>query len=519
MRWAPLPVSGSPMKPSPRRGRTVPERREAIEEPSSGGERVMKRARRSACAALALAISLATVAGAQAAPSPGAMALPTDAEIRALLADRVGAEDGGAGIVVGLIGPQGRRVVSYGRRGQGDPRLLDRDTVFEIGSVTKVFTALLLADMVQRGEVALADPVAKHLPAGVELPERNGRSIALLDLATHTSSLPFMPEGVTDDPAGATDTAAQLYRFLASYELPHDIGSQWDYSNVGYWLLAEALANRGGMGYEALLRARVLGPLGMSSTAITVPPELEARLAAGHDASLQPAPTFAELPIYSAMPAAGGLASTAGDLLTFLGVAMGYEPSPLAPAMAALLDTSRPGSRPGVSQALGWVVMGEGDDEWVVHDGGTFGYASSVVWDPKRRLGVVVLSNQVASVGDLARHLLRPEIPLEKPAITRRTEIALEPAVLAAYAGRYEAEGEGTFVIAREGDFLTFEAPAEWGLPKLRIRPESRREFFASELPLRVTFESDADGRVTGMLIHPPRGQKAIPASRVVAER
>ncbi len=479
---------------------------------------MMQRARRRVSAAAALATWMTTAAGAQAAPGPGAIVLPTDAEIRAILAERVGAEDSGAGIVVGVISSQGRRIVSYGHPRQGDPRPLDRDTAFEIGSVTKVFTALLLADMVQRGEVVLTDPVAKHLPAGVKIPERNGRSITLLDLVTHTSGLPFMPENAAGEPAAAGGTALQLYRFLASYELPRDVGAEWDYSNVGYWLLAEALATRAGMGYEALLRARVLAPLGLASTAISVSPELAARLAVGHDASLQPAPTFAELPIYADMPAAGGLVSSVGDLLTLLGVAMAYEPSPLASAMAALLDTRRPGSRPGVSQALGWAVMGEGDDEWMVHDGGTYGYASSVAWDPRRRIGVVVLSNQVASVGDLARHLLRPEIPLEKPAITRRTEIALDLAVLAAYAGRYEAEGEGIFVVALEGEFLTFEAPAEWGLPKLRIRPESRREFFASELPLRVTFETEAEGRVTGLLVHPPRGQKAIPAGRVVAE-
>lgn len=88
--------------------------------------------------------------------------------------------------------------------------------------------------------------------------------------------------------------------------------------------------------------------------------------------------------------------------------------------------------------------------------------------------------------------------------------------MLDAYAGRYEAPGEGVFVIAREGDFMTFQAPADWGLPKLRIRPESQRDFFAAELPLRVTFQTDTNGRVNGILIYPPRGQRAVPANRIV---
>src|SRR5688500_4475314 len=88
----------------------------------------------------------------------------------------------------------------------------------------------------------------------------------------------------------------------------------------------------------------------------------------------------------------------------------GYERSPLAPAMATMLGTQRPA--PGGEQALGWMVIGKGDDQLIVHDGGTFGYASSMVWDPKKRVGVVVLTNHVADVGDVARHLLRPNRPL-----------------------------------------------------------------------------------------------------------
>ena len=478
----------------------------------------MRRAGRTACAAVVLGTLAISLARASAAQGSGAIAPPPDAAIRRLLAERVEAlagKDDGVGIVVGVVGPQGRRVIPYGRPSQGDPRRLDGDTGFEIASVTKVFTALLLAEMAGRGEVALTDPVAKYLPAA-RIPERNGRSITLLDLATHTSSLPFMPDEVPSlgDPAAASYGSAQLYQFVAGCVLPRDIGAEWDYSNVGYWLLGEALASRAGMDFESLLQARVLAPLRLSRTAVTPSPNVKAKMAVGHNAALQPAPSVASVPMFAAMPAAGSLVSTVNDLLTLLSVAMGYERSPLAPAMAAMLGTPRPRVRPGEEQALGWIVMGEGDDPLIVHDGGSFGFASSVAWDPKKRIGVVVLSNQVAGVGDIARHLLRPNLPLEKPTATKRTEIALDSALLDLYAGRYEAPGEGEFLVVREGDFLTFQAPADWGLPKLRIRPESRREFFAAELPLRVTFQTDGEGRVSGLLIYPPRGQKAILAKR-----
>ena len=470
-----------------------------------------------------ITVSAAQASAAQARQASDAVALPSDIDIRKVLVDRVdvlaGKEDG-IGIVVGIIGPQGRRIISYGHLNQGDPRPLDGNTGFEIASVTKVFTALLLAEMVQTREVALADPVAKYLPAGVKIPERNGHAITLLDLATHTSALPFMPDEMPafGDSTAAKPSSADIYRFLAGYHLPRDPGVDWDYSNIGYWLLGEALASRAGMDFESLLRARVLAPLNLNDTAITPSARLRANLALGHDVSLQPAPYFSAGSTYALMPAAGGLVSTPNDLLGFLSAVMGYERSPLASAMAAMLSTQRPKSS-GQRQALGWIVRGDGNDQLIFHDGGSFGFASSLAWDAKARIGVVVLSNQLSDVSDIARHLLRPNIPLAKPTATKHTEIALDADVLKTYEGRYEASSEGIFQVTLEATFLTIQAPPDWGLPKMRLRPENPRDFFATELPLRVTFQTDSGGHVTGMLVYPPRGQPALPAKRMISDK
>ena len=179
----------------------------------------------------------------------GTQAVPPDDEIRKILAERLGENEKDVGIVVGVIDPQGRRIISYGHRNVGDARPLNGDTVFEIASVTKVFTALLLADMVEKNEVALSDPASKYLTAvAIKLPERNGHLITLLDLATHTSGLPFMPANAPpfNDPAAAKYSTGDLKRYLASYQLTRDIGSDWDYSNIGYWILSEALSARAG---------------------------------------------------------------------------------------------------------------------------------------------------------------------------------------------------------------------------------------------------------------------------------
>ena len=199
--------------------------------------------------------------------------VPTDPEIRQILVDRIDKDRQSVGIVIGVIEPAGRRVVAYGNLDEGDKRPLDGDTIFEIGSVTKVFTSLLLADMVQRGEVALTDPVARYLPSQVKMPERGGRQITLQDLATHTSGLPRLPSNLNPkDPANpyADYSVDQLYQFLSGYQLTRDIGSQSEYSNLGGGLLGHVLARRAGMDYEALVKSRICEPLGMKSTGITL---------------------------------------------------------------------------------------------------------------------------------------------------------------------------------------------------------------------------------------------------------
>jgi len=421
-----------------------------------------------------------------------AMAQATDAEIRQILVDRVDVQHKSVGIVVGIVTPQGRRVVAYGP--------VDGDTVFEIGSVTKVFTSLLLADMVVRGEVALADPLDKYLPAGVKAPEWKGRKITLVDLATHTSGLPFFPSNflpVEDRAAYGKYTVEQLYRFLSTYELPREPGAQWEYSNTGGGLLGLALARRAGIDYEALVHARITGPLGMESTGIALPQRFRDRLATPHGERLEPEPAW-DLP---ALPGAGSLRSSANDLLKLLAAFTGAVKSPLAPAMAAMPETRRPNRLYMLDQALGWFVVGKGEEQFFIHGGGTHGFASSLAYDPKTRTGVVVLSNAAGSVDDIARHLLRPSLPLDKPRpLKAHKEIAVDPKLFDNYAGRYRPSPDWVYTVTREGDVLRIQLPAA---PKFRLHPESERDYFIEETgDIQVTFQTDAQGRSTGLILH-----------------
>src|SRR5262245_3340568 len=158
---------------------------------------------------------------------PAAWKIPSNEDIRALLAERM--QHNGVGMVVGVIEPAGQRVVAYGRSDAPNHRALDGDTVFQMGSLSKPFVGLLLADMVRRGEVALDDPAQKYLPAGVKMPER-GRPITLIDLSTHRSGLPSMPNNFRlDGEPNSIEayTVDDLWQFLSHYQLTLDPGEKY----------------------------------------------------------------------------------------------------------------------------------------------------------------------------------------------------------------------------------------------------------------------------------------------------
>jgi serine-type D-Ala-D-Ala carboxypeptidase/endopeptidase len=439
----------------------------------------------------------------------GVSAVVSDNDIRALLADRIDAQHQGIGIVVGVIDPTGRRVVAYGNTAKGG-KPVDADTVFEIGSVTKVFTSLLLADMVQRGEVALTDPVSKYLPPNVKMPERGGKKITLIDLATHTSGLPRLPSNLhPKDPSNpyADYTVAQLYEFLSSLELTRDIGATYEYSNLGGGLLGHVLARRAGTDYETLVRTRILEPLAMKSTAITLSNAMKSRLATGHDGSLQPAANW-DLPT---LAGAGALRSTVNDLLTFVGANIGIGKSPLAPAMAAMLATRRPTGGPNLEIALGWHISKRPGGEIVWHNGGTGGYRSWIGFDPKSRTGVVVLSNTSTNTGidDIGLHLLDPTVPLLQPA-KQRKEVKVDAAVLEKYAGRYQLAPTFIITVTREGEHLYAQATAQ---PRFEIFAEDDHNFFYKVVDAQITFVVDATGRATSLVLHQNGGN--APGNRI----
>jgi len=455
-------------------------------------------------AALGCAFTSPAAAGT---PQQPARPAPEDAALKALLDERL--RNNGVGLAVGVIDENGRRVVAGGRAGDQAVRPLDGDTIFQIGSLTKPFTTLLLADMVLRGEVGLDDPIQQYLPSGVRIRER-GRPITLRDLATHRSGLPSMPDNydlsAPPDPYEAY-TTEQLYDYLRSFEPTRAPGEAGEYSNLGVALLGHLLARRAGMDYERLLSERVLRPLGMTSSAIRPSDEQKTRLASGHDRYLRPVRTW-EMRV---MPASGSLRSTANDMLRLVGAYLGLPPSPLGPAMALQLEERIETARGW--QALGWGVRRDG---LVTHSGGKQGFRSAVAFDPARRRGVVVLAN-ARTYDDpmaLALHLLTGE-PLEPaPPAPARVPIAeVESAVLDRLAGWYCLEGGARIEVARSGGHLLVHTP---GSGVSEFFPTAPDAFFLDTGNDELRFELAGPGPAR-RLIHYPDGRlgSATPGVRM----
>jgi CubicO group peptidase (beta-lactamase class C family) len=442
------------------------------------------------------------LAGATALPAKAqalAWTTPDEATIRQILAQRIDVQKAGVGIVVAIVDAKGRRYVSHGVRDGGRPGPLDARTIFEIGSMTKVFTSLLLEIAVMKGEVALDDPLEKYLPAGVRVPQRGGRQITLIDLATHSSGLPSLPTNFAPkDPANpyADYTPEMLWAFLAGYQLPRDIGSQYQYSNMGAALLGQALSHRAALPYDELVRRRITGPLGMASTTIDLTPAQAARLAPGHDASLQRVPGW-DLPTFAG---AGALHSDAEDIATFLSAELGFTPSPLKAAMAAQLVPRRPGPAPNVQVALAWhITRTRASQELVWHNGGTGGYRSFMGFDPAAKVGVVVLTNTANEVGgdDIGFHLLAGA-PLQTPtpAPKVRTAIRLPVSELDGLVGAYAINTQLFLTITREGDQLYAQIP---GQAKYPVFTETRDDVFWKVVDAQASFQRGPDGRAIGL--------------------
>lgn len=344
-------------------------------------------------------------------------------QIKSLIIDRLDRNKTNAAMVIGLIDPNGTQFYGYGKLSNSSNATVNENTIFKIGSITKVFTTILLADMVNKGLINLDDPIEKYLPSHVSVPQFNGHKITVEDLATHTSGLPEFPDnyctsffdlyksGVQDTVQFRTDlfnctkdyTFEQLYQALSNFTLTREPGSKSEYSSFGIDLLGHIMTLKSNMSsFDKLVERNIINVLGMNDTGFALSDALKSRLAVGHF-------NGQELPTMNwskPIDPSGALHSTASDMLKFLSANMGLIKTKLDDAMQEShlirhdtgyvlpnnLQASDKNENMGVYIGLGWFITTNFGHEVIWHNGATIGgYNAYMAFNPTTERGIVIL--------------------------------------------------------------------------------------------------------------------------------
>lgn len=415
-----------------------------------------------------------------------------------ILEERLEAEPFGSGFSAVIVDEAGTKFYNSGKISkQANAKSINENTVYEIGSITKAFVGILLAEAVGRGEVKLDDPISKHLPKDVVTPKFGGKEITLLDLTTHHSGLPRLPGNFNpkdNENPYADYTVKQMYEFLGQVKLEKEIGSEYAYSNFGAGLLAHILSLKAKMSFADLVKARILKPLEMNDTSIVLPAKMKSDSAIGYNVEERQTSNWD----WDALAGAGALRSTAGDMAKFIRANLGLSKTSISESLAESQKVRRTTDNPNTNIGLGWHTLKIGSNEIVWHNGGTGGFRSFVGIDKAAKKGVFVVTNSPSDVDDIGLHLLENKIPLRKIA-KPRNEITLSEEVLQKYVGEYELAPTFSIVITREGKRLFAQATNQ---PKFELFAEKEDEFFLKVVDAQISFSKDDNGKIESLILH-----------------
>lgn len=408
----------------------------------------------------------------------------TDAEIEKVMKECVD-EGHNQGMVIAVIKEDGTKYYKYGKMAVDDPTMIDENTIFETGSITKIFTSLLLEEMVSRGEVALNDPIEKFLPQNVKVPDYNGKKINLEHLSTHTAGFPYMPVNflMSDMYNPFKEYSVEfLYDFLSNYKLPFEPGTNYIYSNVCIGTLGFCLSLKAGKDYESLVYERILKPLGMESTKVNLTDELKKKFAKAHIRNK--IVSHWDVAVFDG---AGGLHSSCKDLARFIEANLGFYETPLFPILKAAYQARCKQDIPYLDVGHEWNISYQYKPEIIYHGGATGGHQLFIGFCPENKIGVVVCSNSAAYIYDIGKNILNKEWYLKK----YRKQIITTPMMLYKFAGEYQntQDGSSCSIIMDDQGYLSV-LMLKWGYyPQACIYPSSERDFFMKERPIEIHFD------------------------------
>jgi len=406
-------------------------------------------------------------------------------ELKANIQERVNLEYTPS-IAVGIIDSSGMHFYNYGKTKNENGKIVDERTIYEIGSISKVFTSLLLAELVAEGKMKLDDPIEKYLP-NVQVPNYKGVKITLKHLATHNSGLPRLPVNLNlgedpDNPYAHYDEK-MLLDFLEKYKLASEPGTKHEYSNLGAGILGYILTKESGMSLEGLFQKKVGDKLQFENTVTTLSTSQKENLALGH-AGGDVVPNW---DFQDALAGGGAFKSNVFEMLSFLKMQLPLDGNEIS---SAVKSTQKLQDHVHTKMGLGWHFYKE-NIRW--HNGGTGGYKSFCGIDLEKNRGVVVLSNSTFSVDDLGLHLLDENEAIEK----LRPIAKVDSKIFEDYVGKYILSGMMAVDVFSKEDKLYFQF---FGQPAYRIYPESETLYFMLEIDVELDFVKDENGKVKSFI-------------------
>lgn len=400
-----------------------------------------------------------------------------DERIESVLRARFDGDRTGACVQAALIEGASVRRASFCARGSAAP---PADAAFEIGSVTKTMTAILVADLIERGLWSLDDPIAKHLPPGTTVPRQGARQILVRDIVTHSSGLPPLPalmQPARQDDPYATLTEQQLLDSLAQARLTRPIGSQPEYSNFAMMVLSLAVSRADGRGpggdLERALRERLFEPLKMSGSHVVRAPAGQP-LATGH---LSTGEATVPWTITPSLAGVGMVRAPMADMVRYAQAVLNPDGTALGAAIRRTLQPLAHGF------GMNWLRSQVGDAELVAHEGGTGGFSSTLVLWPARQQAVVLLADtalaDLGSMGDVAMALLGRIAAPQPP----RRAVVMPETLRQALPGDYDLAGMTLRISERDGRVFARAA----GQPEIELRADSRGDLYPTLISALMT--------------------------------
>lgn len=395
------------------------------------------------------------------------------------------------GMTIGVMHKGKSSIFNYGRLSADDSRHPEGDTIYEIGSVSKVFTGVLLADAVSQGRVKLDQSAGDLLPSEVTMPSHDGQAITLQNLSTHVSGLPRLPDNLKIEAPGnpyAAYTVKNMYAFLSGHKLSRAPGEKSEYSNLGVGLLGQLLAREADTTYEQLLRDRIAKPLDMADTTISLNEQQQSRLAPPHLGVGQASSNWD----LSALAGAGAIRSTGKDMLKFVQANLDPPAGEIGKAIQfAWQIHQQPLEQGQFAMGLGWHVAHDGQTRW--HNGQTGGYHSAMYVNRQLEVGVVLLTNtSTGEVDPLAEQIVKMLSGAKVEPRKFEKPVAVDPDILERYVGKYQLVPGMEFTVTTKKGKLFVGLTDQ---PTIEVYPRSETEWYYKVVKATLAFEVDGDGK------------------------